>query len=395
MKRITVILVPLALLAARSIFAAGLDSPAPPADSGSAMYSLTDIYNRLNDGTVGAKRTGAFTEPSASPAKTGFTLDQIMAKLPARDDSGGALPSQVLSGKTFWGLLTTGWGPQPGTMPNRGAVTITPSATSQSILLGFHNGSGTVSGDVDLVSGNIRSGISIFGVSGDPNVVDTSGATATASDIILGKKAWAAGSLLTGTAPLASLPKTGNTASIRAGEDGILRKGVAWPNPRFTDNGDGTVTDNLTKLIWMKKANPINAYHPLYDQDDTVGDGQVTWEHAMAFIDGMNAGTYTNLGHTDWRVPNVKEMLSLIHYMYRNPALPNTAGTGQWTDGNPFSGVPSVFNSTESRMSTPYWTSTRDDSSSAIWGVGLWYGAAMSNKLSTDYWCVWPVRGGP
>ena len=39
------------------------------------------------------------------------------------------------------------------------------------------------------------------------------------------------------------------------GSDGDLQKGVAWPNPRFTDNANGTVTDNLTGLIWLKNAN--------------------------------------------------------------------------------------------------------------------------------------------
>jgi hypothetical protein len=40
--------------------------------------------------------------------------------------------------------------------------------------------------------------------------------------------------------------KTGQTTSYRSGDDGDLEKGVTWPNPRFTDNSDGTVTDNLT-----------------------------------------------------------------------------------------------------------------------------------------------------
>ena len=53
----------------------------------------------------------------------------------------------------------------------------------------------------------------------------------------------------------APVPKTGQTASSVPKDDGALKKGVAWPTPRFTDNGNGTVTDNLTKLIWMKNAN--------------------------------------------------------------------------------------------------------------------------------------------
>ena len=49
--------------------------------------------------------------------------------------------------------------------------------------------------------------------------------------------------------------KTGQTVSYALGDDGDLQKGVMWPVPRFTDNGSGTVTDNLTGLIWLKDAN--------------------------------------------------------------------------------------------------------------------------------------------
>ena len=62
----------------------------------------------------------------------------------------------------------------------------------------------------------------------------------------------------------ARVPKTGQTQCYDAsaaidcagtGQDGAFQKGVAWPNPRFTDNSNGTVTDNLTGLIWLKNAN--------------------------------------------------------------------------------------------------------------------------------------------
>jgi hypothetical protein len=49
----------------------------------------------------------------------------------------------------------------------------------------------------------------------------------------------------------APVPKTWQTTSYGTGDDGDLRKGVAWPDPRWTDNGDGTVTDHLTGLIWL------------------------------------------------------------------------------------------------------------------------------------------------
>ncbi len=55
--------------------------------------------------------------------------------------------------------------------------------------------------------------------------------------------------------PKAPVEKTGQTVIVEAGDDGDLQKGVSWPNPRFKDNGDGTIKDELTKLIWDKDAN--------------------------------------------------------------------------------------------------------------------------------------------
>lgn len=57
----------------------------------------------------------------------------------------------------------------------------------------------------------------------------------------------------------APVPRTGQTTSYAPGDDGDLQKGVAWPVPRFTDNEDGTVTDNLTGLIWLTNADCPNA----------------------------------------------------------------------------------------------------------------------------------------
>jgi len=61
-------------------------------------------------------------------------------------------------------------------------------------------------------------------------------------------------------APPAPVPQTGQTTSYAAGDDGATQRGVAWPSPRFTDNlvngvSNGTVTDNLTGLVWLKDAN--------------------------------------------------------------------------------------------------------------------------------------------
>jgi hypothetical protein len=69
----------------------------------------------------------------------------------------------------------------------------------------------------------------------------------------------------------------------------------------FKDIGDGTVTDKATKLMWS--------------QTDS-GSG-MDWEHALAWVQQKNADNY--LGHNDWRLPNVKELQSVVDYS-RSPA---------------------------------------------------------------------------
>jgi hypothetical protein len=211
-----------------------------------------------------------------------------------------------------------------------------------------------------------------------PAVDATNGATT--ANVASGKTFWGLTSgqwgLQTGTASLgtynAGVPKTGQTTSYATGDDGDLEKGVVWPNPRFTDNNNGTVTDNLTGLIWLKNANCF---------------GTRNWATALGDANGLASGT---CGLTDgstagqWRLPNVRELQSIVHYGFFNPAVPNTAGTAKWTAGDPFTGVQSNF----------YWTSTTTAGwTETAWSVNLVFGTMYNDgKALTEY--VWPVRGG-
>lgn len=177
--------------------------------------------------------------------------------------------------------------------------------------------------------------------------------------------------------PPAPVPQTGQVISYTLRDDGDLRKGVAWPNPRFTDNGDGTVKDNLTGLTWLKKANcgttmswsdAIAFSNSLYD--GWAGDGS---GGDCGLSDSSNAG--------DWRLPNVQELQSLVHYGVHDPAIPNTAGTGQWAEDDPFNDVQS-FN---------YWTSTTYASNTdQAWDVLLTIGRVNNHDKGNMHY-VWPV----
>ena len=120
------------------------------------------------------------------------------------------------------------------------------------------------------------------------------------------------------------LPKTGQTTSYATGDDGDLKRGVAWPSPRFTDNGDGTVTDNLTSLAWTKDA---NAPEPAACSSATPKRG--TWQGALNYVACLNTNNY--LGYTDWRLPNINELVSLVNKGQTYPgAWLNTQGLSVW-----------------------------------------------------------------
>lgn len=194
-RKIAGLVVLVGLSIAGSAAAGELDPPAPPEDPASAMFTLEDVYQRLATGAPGAKRTGSFGEPLAGPGPTGHSLDEVMAMCPAVDAQ-GALASEVLSSRAFWSLRGDGsWGPQLGTMPLQAL-----SASTTAVAAGAYAATTLDAVDTDLVSANLRSGVVIFGVAGDPNVVDTSSGDAAAADIVCGRQAWADGVLQVGVA---------------------------------------------------------------------------------------------------------------------------------------------------------------------------------------------------
>jgi len=170
----------------------------------------------------------------------------------------------------------------------------------------------------------------------------------------------------------APVPNTGQTTSYADYDDGYYETGVVCEciSPRFTDNEDGTVTDNLTGLMWTKDAN--------------LPGGSKNWQEALDYVADMNAGTYENFGFFDWRLPNVRELLSLIHYGFSGPALPDTEGCGRWVEGDPFNNV--EFHD--------YWSSTTYAFNTGLsWRVSMNAGYSSSGIRDTTLY-VWPVRGG-
>ena len=142
-----------------------------------------------------------------------------------------------------------------------------------------------------------------------------------------------------------------------SGQDGEFRVGLPWPAPRFDQLENDLIQDRLTGLVWPRVA--------------SLGDFPMSWTEALAAVKLMNGENA--FGHDDWRLPNRRELSSLVSYTHHRPALPA---------GHPF------------RVSqTWHWTSTTAAiAPDCAWRVHLEGGRMFFGDKTRDA-MVWPVRG--
>jgi len=165
--------------------------------------------------------------------------------------------------------------------------------------------------------------------------------------------------------------KTSDTvACAGSGQDGEFRAGKSMPKSRFTDNGDGTVTDQLTKLVWVRDA---NCWNNKFYWSKAPSKAAETAHGNCGLTDGSKPG--------DWRVPNIRELLSLMHFENTSPALP--------TD-HPF------INVVQLPVHSYYWTSTNYTDvnfgytkGNLVLDVRKGY---EYNRIKSDSWYLWLVR---
>jgi Protein of unknown function (DUF1566) len=137
-----------------------------------------------------------------------------------------------------------------------------------------------------------------------------------------------------GTNPPLTLAATGQQVSYAAGDDASARKGVTWSAAtRFTDNQDGTVTDTLTGLIWLKDAGCL---------------GSDVWSRTLTAANQLASGSCGLSDQSvagDWRLPNINELESLIDVSVANPAISasnpfiNVSGGIYWSSTSYYGGV--------------------------------------------------------
>jgi hypothetical protein len=240
-------------------------------------------------------------------------------------------------------------------MPNKGAVTYTPGTADQTVAAGYHNGAGKVEGDADLVAGNIKSGVDIFGVTGSYAGTICTG-NATTADVLYPKT-------------FSNSSSTGLTGQ-RYGGCTCTCAGCSLNGTRWCDNGDGTVTDLTTCLVWLKKAD----WGGMNQWEDCSGHNDAHTRASVLQAGTSGADLSDGSVRGDWRLPTLSELKAL------------TTGAEAVSSGNmrAFTGV----------RSSGYWSSTAYPG----YAYYAWYAYLVESSVNYDdkrrSLYVWPVRGG-
>lgn len=169
-------------------------------------------------------------------------------------------------------------------------------------------------------------------------------------------------------APIAA---TGETFSVRVGDDGDYQVGATVNGVRFRDNSDGTFTDRLTGLTWLGVRDCIVKmdWNNAIDYANGLADDGVA---CPLLTDGSVVG--------DWRLPNVRELQSFIDYSGYSPTL---------AEGIPYQG-----GSWRENPWTAYWSSTSFGPAPDLRAYSTEYesGSSSFHTNKTNNYYVWPVK---
>jgi hypothetical protein len=154
------------------------------------------------------------------------------------------------------------------------------------------------------------------------------------------------------------------------------------PTDRFTVNGDGTVSDADTGLMWKQCPEGLSGA----SCDTPIGGGLIdyaalahTWQEALAQVGSVNASAdaAVNPGnHGDWRLPNVKELATIVERACHNPALNLAVFPGDYKDR--------TVDTQDGRTDIRFWSSSPSiTQGNKAWAVQI-YAGGDSRVVKTE-----------
>lgn len=288
------------------------------------------LTNREYWSQAGVRKTGVYFPVSVSNVRSGITYGSNKFLIGVYTSDANVSPRKLELGVIAYSNSKR----IVGALTNRGSIFGNEGVRTTNLPDGIYIGKTATANDIDLRPDNIRYRVNIFQTNG----------------------------LYSGS-PL----RTGQITSYMGADDASRRKGYtcgytnangSWSGTtRFSNMGSSVILDKMTGLMWSQNAN--------------LGSGLVNWSTAIS-----TAAGYSGLGYSDWRLPNVNELMSLQDYQNYLPSLPT---------GHPFVFVQNNF----------YWTSTTyRESTTYAWGVGFGEGHIEEALKTGANAYVWACRGG-
>jgi hypothetical protein len=331
--------------------AGNIDSPADPSNDSGRMYTLQNVYDYLNsvDSVVPTKASGGFAEPSSAPGSTMQTLDTIFSKLTRMPATGQTTVYQANDDGTYQsgatllyvdngdGTITDSntklmWVKQPELIIP-GATGVTSTNQIQAAKGNWATGTAYVKGDL-VKAIELEAGATTASRSG--TTVTASAPTFSSADI--GREIFIGAAtqgfvMAVTSSTVATVSLSGTTGS------GVLSIKSFYVAAAAHTSGGTTFTADIT-------ANPTYWRETLW----TGSAANLTSPSVMRWDTGAinNCENLNYAGYTDWRLPNIKELISIVNYQNMiwsidTTAFPNTQSAGYWTSTTYSVGTTSAF----------------------------------------------------
>jgi rRNA maturation protein Nop10 len=320
--------------------------------AGGIVYGQALSASSLSGGVASVPGSFAFTTPATIPSSVGnYGASVTFTPTDAANYSSVIVSVNVVVANLQYTVTPfAGVGGSispnvPQTAVNNGPVSFTITPSGANTIASVSGCSGTLNGAIYTTGP----------AGGDCDVVVTFSAS--------GKKL-----------PVVQVPQTGqagcwdaqgnSVACAGSGQDAAKSFGAALPSSRFGDNGNGTKTDTLTGLVWLQNGGCF---------------GALSWANAVSGVASLASGSCglsDGSAAGDWRLPNRKELMSLINWQQQSMS--------SWLNIQGFSNIQNGF----------YWSSsTLLSNSNNAYSVDLG-GGGVSTKVKTNLYNVMGVRNG-